>query len=410
MQAQRPRGRPPRYAHLEELKASLVAGEKKRATYRNGIGLLKGARGTTAFVKITFRQPNAYKGKHIQAGESVEIRLGALDSWTWDRLEAERVRLQGLADRGEAIEAEAATLFSTLAQKWLDLKEDQPSWGVSNGIINSHLNPTFGKKAVTSISVGDVDQWVAAQRKVHRPATVQRQMTALKAILNYGVKLGLLDSNPCQRAEPVRGIESRQRYLTADERQKMFDAAQEMERESETREKYADHEIKGWLFDFLMWALHSGMRRGEIVRLELSDIRQAAGGDAFVFVEKTKSGKPRYIQCNGEMLAIAERMKALPRDTGDQRLFPVSLTTVKRKLTKFWASTGLEDVRLHDLRRTHVTELVSAGVNLHEIAARVGHSNLNMLEDHYAVFKGDAASASKAQELFGARVVAAKNA
>lgn len=405
MDDKRPRGRPKKHAHFEELVKGLKAGAKKRPTYLNGVGVLKGARDTTAFVKVTLRRANSYRGRHIPAGSSVEIKLGALTSWSWEELEAERVRYQGLADRGEPLEPAAAMLFADHAEAWLDLKKAQRGYGTAKGNVRVHLSPTFGKKALAEIVVGDIDKWVAAQRETHKPASVQRQLGTLKAVLNYAVKTRRLEKNPAANVEPIHGIEGRRRYLSEAERKTLFEAAAVMEAEQEARTTYKDHEIKGWLSDFLMWALHSGMRRGEILDLRFPDIARAKNDRSYVHVDKTKGGQARYIDCSEEMLKIVERLRGLKRSKGDDRLFPVSMTTAKRKLTRLWKSAGLGDVRLHDLRRTHVTELVSSGIGLREVAERVGHRDLSMLEKHYAVFKGDSASANKAQELFGGRVV-----
>jgi integrase len=51
----------------------------------------------------------------------------------------------------------------------------------------------------------------------------------------------------------------------------------------------------------------------------------------------------------------------------------------------------LEDVTLHDLRRTHSTHAAAAGVDLRTLAARIGHTDLSMLEKRYAVVVGSVA-------------------
>ena len=398
----RRRGRPAKFAQYDDLVARLQPGEKKRPTYINGIGVFRGGRGATVWLKITLRRPNAFQGRSYPAGASIEIKLGSLASWSWERLEQRRLDLQGRADRGDPLEDKAPVTFADHAETWLEIKKPSlKSYGEANGHVRNHLNPTFGKLGLGDITVIEIDRWAAKQRKRYKPGSVQRQLTTLKAILNHARKAGLIDKSPTADMEPVRGAEARQRFLTDDELKAVLEKAREMEAESEAREKYADHEIKGWLADFVLWALHSGMRRGEILRLRYADLRAMPNGSTVAILQKTKGGSPRIVTCTPEMQGIAERLKKVRRDAKDDRLFPVSLTTAKRKLTRLWQSCGLEDVRLHDLRRTHAIRLIGAGINLREVAGRLGHRDLSMLEKHYAVFIGDDDSARAAQAVFG---------
>jgi integrase len=112
-----------------------------------------------------------------------------------------------------------------------------------------------------------------------------------------------------------------------------------------------------------------------------------------VEVVNTKTGKPRFVTCTNEMEKIAAALRKLDRGRDDDRLFPVSLSTLKRSLTKLWRATGLEDVRLHDLRRTHATILIQKNIDPRTVAGRLGHSGTAMLARHYAVDRGDVAAA-----------------
>ncbi len=85
---------------------------------------------------------------------------------------------------------------------------------------------------------------------------------------------------------------------------------------------------------------------------------------------------------------------------GDDRLFPVSMTTLKRSLTTLWKATGLQNVRLHDLRRTHATILIQNNIDPRTVAGRLGHSGTAMLAKHYAVNLGD----MEAARTFSARL------
>jgi integrase len=363
--AKRTVGRPGRYAKFEEFEASLPKLMTKRPAYCDGVGIFNGATSATAWVKVRLLRGGLYRGRSIPAGGAVEHKLGKRASWDWPGLLAERDRLQGLADRREPLEAVEVDTFATYAQGWLDRKKPVlKGYGVTKGHVVSALNPTFGKRALNAITVADVNRWIGKQSAKHKPATVQRQLATFNAITNDAVRSGIIDRNPTERADRIRGIEARQRFVTGDEWQTILETADKIEREQEAEKERKPQQIRGWLRHYVAWAYESGMRRAEIHNLTWDRVRKVDDETTVIEVVSTKTGRPRFVTCTEEMVAIVASLRKLDRAEGDCRLFPVSMTTLKRSLTDLWKATGLQDVRLHDLRRTHATILL--GLNIRE--------------------------------------------
>ncbi|AXK43489.1 site-specific integrase [Erythrobacter aureus] len=391
--AKRPIGRPRRFARFEEFEASLPAQTGKRAAYCDCIGIYKGAKTTSVFVKITLPKGGIFRKRSIPPGDAVEIKLGKRSSWDWPELTLERDRLQGLADKGLPLEADEVPHFADYAADWLERrKPTMRSFGVTRGNVKSALNPSFGKKALNAISVSDVNRWIGQQSKNLKPASVQRQLNTFNAIMNDAVQAGLIDRNPSDRADKIRGIEPRLRFVTDDEWTHILATAEKIEAEQREAKKRVPQQTTGWLNLFLIWALNSGMRRSEIMSLTWSSVRKIDQETTVVEVLNTKTSRPRHVTCTDEMKAVLVQLEQLDRAEGDQRLFPISMTTLKRTLSKLWKETGL-DIRLHDLRRTHATILVGNNVDVRAVASRLGHSNTAMLAQRYAVDRGDMAAA-----------------
>lgn len=389
-QPRRPRGRPSRYAQFDELEASLPKVMTKRPAYHDRIGLFRGQKAFTVWVKVRMTRGGDYKGRTYKPAESVEIKLGERASWSWAELEQERDRLQGLADKGEPLVAKIPSSFDEYADAWLKRKKATAKGYVTlKSHVEKYLKPAFGRKSLDAISVADVNKWIATQRATMKPATVQRQLATFNAIMNDAVRTGELDRNPSDRADRIRDIEGRQRFVTDKEWKAILAAAEKIENEKAERAELMPFEKRGWLTDFVTWAYHSGMRRAEILGLTFASIRELEAGHTVVEVTGTKSGKSRFVTCTPEMLAIVERAKDAERAEGDDRIFPLSMTTAKRALTKLWKATGLNDVRLHDLRRTHATQLILNGIDVRTVAGRLGHTGTGMLAKHYAVDLGD---------------------
>ncbi len=382
-----PGGRPKRYAKFEELVEASIKRKTKRPLYHDNIGVYPGARGHTAWVKINLRNGTTYRGKSYPSGHALEMKLGKLSSWDWKQLERKRDELQGKADRAEPLEDTKPPIFRDWANEWLErAKPRLRSYPIVRAHIKQHLLPEFGNRALDSITVGDVNSWTSKKLKDQKPATVKRERDTLQVILNEAVREGLISSNPCQHAVKISGIVGRRRYLNGEELTSLLTSA----------ELVAD-----WLPDIIRWAVHSGMRKSEILSLRWEDIAQFEDGRAFATVTHSKTDEPRLVTCTREMKEVLERQKRRQSTSGGS-IFPVARMTLRRKWEKARKGAGLEDVTMHDLRRTHSTHAAVAGVDLRTLAYRMGHSDLTMLQKHYASIVGSASveAAEKVQSAF----------
>jgi integrase len=381
------RGRPSKYAGFDALVANLPEGMVKRPKYLNGIGVFRGSRGITAWLKIRLPHGGTLKGKNYPSNASVEIKIGSLESWSWERLIDKHRELQGRADRGEPLEDIPDVTFGQLAEEWLTRAENRVRALETARIhVRKHLVPAFGTVALRQLSSLEINRWIGRQLRSAAPGTVKRQFNTLRAILNDAVRSGLIEKSPCRNADPIRGTTARQRFLTLEELVGLL--------------AVADKEA-GWLSDFILWAVHSGMRKGEVQALVWSDIRELGSDRVLVQIRHTKSGQPRTVISTRTMRDVIERQKGR-RIVGDERVFPVAKMTLRRRWEAARRKAGLGDVTIHDLRRTHSTHAAISGVDLRTLAARIGHTDLTMLQKHYAAIVGSASdeAAEKIERAF----------
>ena len=381
------KGRPRRFSEFDKLVSSLPTPMTKRPKYLKGIGVFRGARGDTAWIKLRLPQGCHYKGKPQAPGSSLEIKLGNLASWPWEQLIAKQAEMQGKADRGERLDDEGPVLFKEWAADWLERAKPRVKDFLSLKIhTDKHLLPTFGDKPLTSITSNDVNRWVSKQLETLAPATVKRQMNTFKAILSDAERAEKIDKNPCRNADPIRGIVGRQRFLTMEELVGLLAAAED---------------VAEWLPDFITWGVHSGMRKSEIRDLSWADIQSLPDGRQFATVVTSKADQPRMVICTESMIEVLGRQKSRKKE-GSEVVFPVTKMTLRRKWEKARKEANLEDVTMHDLRRTHSTHAAAAGVDLRTLAGRIGHTDLTMLQKHYAAIVGSASAeaADTIQEVF----------
>jgi hypothetical protein len=228
------RGRPSRFAEYDQLVASLPPVMDKRPKYLNGIGVFRGARGLTAWLKIRLPHGGILKGKSYSPNASVEIKVGSLDSWDWEQLTETHRDLQGKADRGEALEDIPDVTFGQFAEEWLTRAERRiRTYNNEKLAVRNSMIAELGKIGLRQLSTADINRWITkrlttvkppARSKADvasagriKPGTVQREFNTLRAILNEAVRNGLIERSPTENANAIQRGEARQRFLTNEE-------------------------------------------------------------------------------------------------------------------------------------------------------------------------------------------------
>jgi integrase len=160
---------------------------------------------------------------------------------------------------------------------------------------------------------------------------------------------------------------------------------------------FLDHARNHRLYPALHLAAHTGMRRGEVVGLKWSDLdlagkrlsivrtMQCVGGRPVEFGVKTRTSR-RCIDLDDTTIAHLVAWQQRLRDDGieaerDDWMFcnttsrflnPQSLSQLFHRIT---TSAQLPRIRFHDLRHTHASLLVAAGVPIKVVTERLGHAH-----------------------------------
>lgn len=123
-------------------------------------------------------------------------------------------------------------------------------------------------------------------------------------------------------------------------------------------------------------AIHTGMRRGELLKLRWQNVDFARG---LIYVTNTKTGHDRDVPMNS---VVRETLLELQKQYGDfEYVFTnmktgVNITEVKKGFNAACREAGIEDFSFHDLRHTTGTRLADGGSDTFAIAEVLGHRNL----------------------------------
>ena len=132
-----------------------------------------------------------------------------------------------------------------------------------------------------------------------------------------------------------------------------------------------------WLRELMLFAIHTGMRMGEILGLTW------AGVDLFrrtVMVFKSKNGERRTIPLNQTALELLKH-KYGSRSVETELVFPsealtrLNASNISRSLHLALKKAKMTDFHFHDLRHTCATRMVQAGVDLYKVQRLLGHKS-----------------------------------
>ena len=158
-----------------------------------------------------------------------------------------------------------------------------------------------------------------------------------------------------------------------------------MEREKNTRDRWLTVEeeqrllncASPWLRELILFAIHSGMRMGEILGLTWG------GVDLFrrtVTVFKSKNGERRTIPLNQIALELLKH-KYGSRSMDTELVFPseaqtrLNASNISRSLNLALEKAKITNFHFHDLRHTCATRMVQTGVDLYKVQRLLGHKS-----------------------------------
>ena len=226
---------------------------------------------------------------------------------------------------------------------------------------------------VADLSGADIAGWRDARLKEVSPATVAREMTLLRSVLEACRRdWGWLRSNPMADVRRPRTPTSRKRRVTQDEIDRVSLACG-------LDELRADTMLNRTGLAFL-FALETAMRAGEILGMVWPDVAEKS-----VRLPRTKNGDVRHVPLSPKAREI---LALLPR--GDGPVFGLHPGTRDALWRRAVAATKIPDLHFHDSRAEAIWRL-SKKLDVMELARVIGHRNYNSLQLYYQVSADDLA-------------------
>lgn len=231
------------------------------------------------------------------------------------------------------------------------------SYGRDQVTVKHWLTPVFGDRFLFHITVAEVERYKQERLETVSASTVNKELNGLKAMLNKAVTWGYLKESPLKGMKGLKEPPGRLRYLAPEETARLLAAC----------------DTPAYLRPVVEVAMHTGMRRSEILALRWSDVDLRR---RTLTLTHTKNNERRVIPVNDTVAAV---LKALPRHLNTDALFPgLNGPMVTRAFWRACRKAGVPNLRLHDLRHTFASYLAMGGFNLRTIQQLLGHKDLRM--------------------------------
>ena len=224
----------------------------------------------------------------------------------------------------------------------------------------------LGKRTLRAIVPSDVAA-VVKRRQADglSHASINRELAFLRRVFNVAIGDGEADTNPVGGLRGVklfREDNARVRYVTEEEEIRLHQAIG------------TEH------WPLVLFALHTGFRRGNQFRLPWTDIDFDTGT---IRAAKSKSGRSYHVPMNDTLRAT---LRALPSRLRSPYVFPSttgetpldSQNFMNRVFLPALKKAKIADFHWHDLRHTFASRLVMAGVDISTVQALMGHETLAM--------------------------------
>jgi integrase len=251
--------------------------------------------------------------------------------------------------------------------------------------------PRLSNKKRKKDAKRELPKSLTEDEKRRRRASTNRTVSRLVTVLNDALKNGRITANPMNwKIAPFGNVEVARAAFLTESQQRVFVTACGDEPD----------------FQHLVLAgLHSGCRLGELGRLRVRDLV----GSKTIYVEKSKSGKPRHVFLNEEGTHFFERLVAnraqdellLLRSTGageqkaagirtpcklevaETRRIGWTKDAVKKPMRRACTKAEIPHLGFHQLRHSFATRLLMQGVPMKIVAQQLGQTSVRMLEKYY---------------------------
>ena len=227
----------------------------------------------------------------------------------------------------------------------------------------------IGHMTLADVTAGVISGCLELLRRARRSeATRVRYLAVLSHAFNHTIRdWEWCVMNPCRHVSKPREPRGRVRFLSTEERDRLFRAVYQSRNRA--------------VPVIIQLALYTGARRGEVLSIRWPDVDLVREQVTF---QQTKNDDRRTVPLVEPALSALREHARTQRRIDTDLVFPSPTGTKPLIINKTWgrivARAGLENFRFHDLRHSCASYLAQNGATSAEISEILGHKSLQMVK------------------------------
>jgi site-specific recombinase XerD len=205
------------------------------------------------------------------------------------------------------------------------------------------------------------------KKQKYTKKSISRKLNSLKTFFRYLKEKGLIDKDPAASVEHPRYEVKPPRVLSKIEYRALRDACRDDPRMAAVVEIF----------------LQTGLRIGELARLELDDI-----GEKEIRVRPYESHPERTVPFNQPAKKALDRYFEVRSKTKSRAVFvtktgrPMLVRNIRASINRYFRIAGIKKATVNDLRHTFIVHQLSSGTSVTTVQHLVGHKRLSTTEKY----------------------------
>jgi integrase len=329
---------------------------------------------------------------HDHRKPSGELKTAATEEHKAKRAEVREARKIGRECCPRLLRREQPLLFDDLVKDYLEYSRRSKRSHTDDRPRAERLLGRWKGRLATDVTSKDVEDFKAhlaetltpsRKRRVNTDedatprerqplsvATVNHHLKLLKAVYNRAIRAGRVPHNPVAPVKLYQEHNARNRCLTPEEEARLLAA------------------LPARLRPFMILALNTGMRRGELQALRWDDVDLAAGT---LRIRRDKAGEGRWAVLNSDARVALVSVKREQKILGAY-VFCSPEGKLLHNFERDWKpalrAAKIPDFRFHDCRHTFASRLAMLGTDLYTVQ-RAGGWKTQVMVQRYAHLSPD---------------------
>lgn len=307
-----------------------------------------------------------------------------------------------LADKQKGLVPRTSTnTIDQYYQHWIELKKPPRikirTYESYQQMYRLHIKPSLGNTKIQKLTTAQLNLFFSKLLRILSPASVTRVKAILSSMINTAITENILSVNPIRNIQTIKKDTTYEiKVFSKEQIDLLLSTAKSLQYAKGPGHKYTYHAV--------LLALALGARLGEILGLNWDNIDtdkhtlsikktvvEVKGGLQFD-TPKSKASNRTISVAASVLDEIFKRKEASAESNASPLVFhtrtsePVSPRNMSRAFRCLLRKCKLVGFRFHDLRHTHATQLLCNGVDISEVASRLGHDNPAVTLNVYAHF------------------------